>query len=137
MGQPDIGAYEFQGLITSVGGSVTGVIPTIIRCENNTTGQSVSVPLPDNREWDCEEAGLTVSPGDRIRQRVIGQADGTSNVGGAVTGVAARRVRCENLSRRRRVSIRLNNEDTWDCEAAGLRVRVGDMIAQTVRGTAE
>jgi hypothetical protein len=122
----------------AVGGSVTGMTTRNIRCDNKTTGERVSVPTLDDSAWDCEAAGLKVEPGDKIRQIVTGAADGTEHVGGAVTGVDANKVRCYNVSTDRRVSIRLTRgTTTWDCEAAGLRVRTGDEIRQAVQGRAE
>jgi probable HAF family extracellular repeat protein len=122
----------------AVGGSVRGMTLRTIRCDNRTTGQRIRVPTPDDSAWDCEAAGLKVEPGDKIRQIVTGTADGTEHVGGAVTGVDANKVNCYNLSTDRRVSIRLTRGDTtWDCEAAGLRVRTGDNIRQAVQGRAE
>ncbi len=132
----DMGAVEFQNVIAPVGGSVTGMIPRRIKCQNDTTGQRVSVPLRDDNSWNCEEAGLRVNADDLITQRISGVADGTASVGGAVVGVNARNVRCDNRSTGQRVLIRLKDENAWNCEAAGLRVRAGDRIRQSVKGRA-
>jgi hypothetical protein len=55
----------------TVGGSVTGIIPengkgTVV-CQNLTTHEAVRIPLGAATAWDCEDAGLEVSPGDRIK----------------------------------------------------------------------
>jgi hypothetical protein len=133
----DIGAYEFQVAAAAVGGSVTGMTPTTIICENKETEQRVSVPLPDDSTWNCEEAGLVFGPGDRIGQRVTGVADGAASLGGTVTGVSGQRARCLNRSTGQRVVIDLNGENTWDCEGAGLQVRTGDRVNQVALGIAE
>ncbi len=122
---------------TAVGGSVTGMIPRKIRCEDRETGQRVTIPLPDDGAWNCEDAGLVLDPGDRIRQRVTGIADGTASVGGTATGISGTTARCDNKSTGKWVVIDLNGDNTWDCEEAGLGVRTGDSIVQSVLGTAE
>jgi YVTN family beta-propeller protein len=62
-----------------VGGAVTGVSPTKVTCENLTKKGKrmvVEVALPPGaKSWDCEAAGLVVSPGDTIKQTVTGIAD--------------------------------------------------------------
>jgi hypothetical protein len=59
-----------------------------------------------------------------------------NNVGGSVTGVSPRRVICQNLTTRQRVTIPLGGAMSWDCESAGLVVHTGDTINQNVLGTA-
>lgn len=57
-----------------VGGTVTGVAPTIVHCRNLTTDRTV--PLPRSGDtWDCEAAGLEVEPDDVIRIEVQGKAN--------------------------------------------------------------
>jgi hypothetical protein len=55
---------------------MTGVRPqgVIVRCENLTTGQEVTIQN-GTRSWNCEGAGLLVRSGDRLRHTVIEQAD--------------------------------------------------------------
>lgn len=60
--------------VPPVGGSVTGVTPTRVICRNLTTRKTV-ILRDGTRSWDCEAAGLTVNPGDRIQQTVTGTAD--------------------------------------------------------------
>jgi len=59
----------------SVGGAVTGLSTSGALCRNLTTAQSVPLPLGGVTSWDCEAAGLTVSPGNAIRMLVAGQAN--------------------------------------------------------------
>jgi len=57
----------FGGHLT-VGGLVTGLSPkkgTVI-CQNLTTHKVVRIPLDVTTSWNCEDAGLVVSPGDRM-----------------------------------------------------------------------
>jgi hypothetical protein len=65
---------------TDVGGSVTGMSPRTgkVTCRNLTTKKTVRITIPDGvRSWDCEQAGLVVNPGDKIKQTmmVTGPAD--------------------------------------------------------------
>ena len=65
---------------TSVGGSVTGMSPSTgkVTCRNMTTKKTVKITIPAGvGSWDCEEAGLVVNPGDKIKQTitVTGPAD--------------------------------------------------------------
>jgi hypothetical protein len=64
------------GKCNPVGGTLTGVRPkgVIVRCENLTTGQEVTIQN-STRSWNCEAAGLLVRTGDRLQQIVIEQAD--------------------------------------------------------------
>jgi hypothetical protein len=57
-----------------VGGSVRGINPTRVTCQNVTTAQTVVI-RDDRRSWDCEAAGLLVQPGHVIRQTVVGSVD--------------------------------------------------------------
>lgn len=60
----------------AVGGSVTGLVaapPPRVICRNVTTGTKVSVLVP-SFSWDCEAAGLEVSPGDQVRFKIKGRS---------------------------------------------------------------
>lgn len=64
----------------AVGGSVTGMSPRKgnVICHNITTKKIVRIAISDDdRLWDCEQAGLVVNPGDKIKQiiTVTGSAD--------------------------------------------------------------
>ncbi len=56
-----------------VGGSAVGFDSVRATCLNRTTSASVTVNLGAGDSWDCEAAGLAISPGDRVGQIVIGQ----------------------------------------------------------------
>lgn len=56
------------------GGAITGVLPKRIVCINQTTGQTVVI-RDRATTWDCEAAGLSVRPKDRILQKITGVAD--------------------------------------------------------------
>ena len=60
---------------TSVGGYVTGFIPTRFVCANVTTGDMVSIPTSGSRAWNCERFGLAVIRGDTVRMLVSGAAE--------------------------------------------------------------
>ncbi len=58
--------------VASVGGSTRGVNTTVAVCVNRSTAQVVLLPLLGATTWDCEAAGLLVSPGDLVQQTVRG-----------------------------------------------------------------
>ena len=71
---------ETEPPLENVGGSVAGMSPTTgkVTCQNLTTKKKVKITIPAGvRSWDCEEAGLVVNPGDKIKQTitVTGPAD--------------------------------------------------------------
>ena len=70
----DSGAFERGALPpeAEVGGTLTATTGRGVRCTNLTTGQTVEIALEGATSWSCEEGGLVVSPGDRVRQVVIG-----------------------------------------------------------------
>ncbi len=73
----DAGAYELGASPPPmpVGGTLTGTAGRRVRCVNLTTGQSVEIALGGGLSWNCEAAGLVVSPGDRVREIVSGEVD--------------------------------------------------------------
>jgi hypothetical protein len=58
----------------TVGGSATGLIIEKVTCKSK--GKPVTITINGASDsWDCEQAGLEVSPGDRIEMKVIGVAE--------------------------------------------------------------
>ncbi len=58
----------------TVGGSATGLSITNVTCRGR--GRPVTIQINGASDsWDCEQAGLEVSPGDRIEMKVIGVAE--------------------------------------------------------------
>ncbi len=58
----------------TVGGSATGLIIEKVTCRSR--GRPVTIQINGASDsWDCEQAGLEVSPGDRIEMKVIGVAE--------------------------------------------------------------
>ena len=55
-----------------LGGSATGVFPTVVFCQNRTTGQTVRILLIGQEQWDCEDAGLVVESGQQVRMILQG-----------------------------------------------------------------
>jgi YVTN family beta-propeller protein len=56
----------------TVGGKTTGLSNQFALCQNRTTGQTAVIALFGAPTWDCEGAGLLVSPGDSVQQIVRG-----------------------------------------------------------------
>jgi hypothetical protein len=72
--------FTFNPVTPHVGGFLTGMSPGMgkVTCRNMTTKKTVRMAVPDGvRSWDCEQAGLVVNPGDKIRITVTvkGAAD--------------------------------------------------------------
>jgi hypothetical protein len=61
--------------VDTVQGVTTGMRSMTAKCNNVTTGQSVSVQLRGRDSWNCKAAGLAISPGDSIQQVLTGTAD--------------------------------------------------------------
>lgn len=51
---------------TSARGSVIGLVGRRAACRNQTTATAADMLLLSTNAWDCEAAGLTVAPGDRV-----------------------------------------------------------------------
>jgi hypothetical protein len=69
--------FQFQpGPAPSIGGEVTGLVVRTIDCKNKTTKQKVRIMVNGSTTtWDCEAAGLIVSPGDKIDIKIKGNAN--------------------------------------------------------------
>ncbi len=118
-----------------IGGAVDGLDPVHAVCRNETTGDSVAIPLSGVDTWNCEKAGLSASPGDRIAQAVAGSA-ALGSTSGTITGVDGEAALCRNLTTGESVTIPLMGGTTWDCEGSGFVISPGDAIRQFVRGRA-
>ncbi len=126
-------AYVFRAI--SLGGATTGTRTSRTVCVNADTGETVEAVLL-RAGWDCAGAGLGVSRGDRILQRVEGVVE-EAVAGGTVFGVLPQLARCVNRTTGQGVVIPLDGEASWDCTAAGLVVQRGDRLEQQVTGRAE
>jgi len=120
----------------SIGGAGSGLNSGNATCVNRTTGQSVSTPLDAALAYNCEEAGLLSTHGDKVQLRVSGTAKVTS-VQGTSTGTRSLLVRCQNVTTGQSVNIPLGGRDTWNCSAAGLTISPGDSIMELLIGTAD
>jgi hypothetical protein len=120
--------------------SVFGIIPHTAVCKNGTTGRQVQVPLSQPASmWDCEAAGLEVSPGDRVTIQVLGTVEaGATDVGGAVTGMAPLSGNCTNVTTGQQVPLQdMLGATAASCVAAGLEVHREDTVQMRVQGIAE
>ncbi len=57
---------------------------------------------------------------------------GVAPVGGSISGLTGRSATCRNLRSGASVTIGLVGVETWDCEAAGLDVALGDRVELTI-----
>jgi hypothetical protein len=70
-------AFILEGdplLATLVGGSVTGMRPRLVVCRNLTTQQHIII-ADGAPMWDCDAAGVGVTPGNIIHLVVTGTAN--------------------------------------------------------------
>jgi hypothetical protein len=143
-GACDIGAYEVAVAGQALGGWVSGLTPGPVVCQNVTTGQAVTLNAPAI-PWDCEAAGLCVTPGDgvtpgdQVALRVRGPVQtGAMDVGGAVVGMVPSSGGCTNLTTGQQVTFqRMKGATAASCVAAGLVVHPGDRVQMRVQGAAE
>lgn len=129
----DGGSVEFGS--AAVGGSTFGLRVMRVSCRNLETGQTVAIPQPEGA-WSCEDAGLAVGAGDRVRQEVRGFQP-AADVGGTAIGVSAPRVRCENRSTGEGIRFEPGGSLSWSCVDQGLGIGSGDRIVQTFEGRAD
>jgi hypothetical protein len=137
-GTCDIGAYEVAVAGQPLSAWVAGVNLRTMVCQNVTTGQEVtlSAPVPP---WDCEAAGLGVTPGDQVALRVRGPVKRkATDVGGAVAGMTPRRGSCTNLTTGQQVTLQyMGGATAASCGTAGLVMQPGEAVQMRVRGEAE
>jgi hypothetical protein len=120
----------------AVGGSVANVTTRNAVCRNLTAGGSVSINLAGALDWNCEAAGLTVSPGDTVSMVVRGKATAGS-ITGAMTGMSGTQVQCRNADTSQTLAIPLGGATSWDCTGAGLLADPNDRVMQSIRGTVD
>jgi hypothetical protein len=97
---------------------------------------TISTQMPT---WDCEAAGLAITPGDFARMRVQGTVQvGATDVSGAVTGLRPSSGGCTNLTTGQSVAFQhMVGATAGSCVAAGLVVHPGDTVQMRVAGAAE
>jgi hypothetical protein len=93
--------------------------------------------------WDCEAAGLGVTPGDQVALRVRGPVKKhATDVGAAVVGMAPTGGGCTNRTTGQQVKFQAlfqgePGATAASCVAAGLVVHPGDQVQMRVQGAAE
>jgi hypothetical protein len=137
-GACDIGAYEAAVAGQPLSAWVTGVTLRTVICQNLTTGQEVTLSAPVS-PWDCEAAGLGVTPGDQVALRVCGPVmRKATDVGGAVAGMTPRRESCTNLTTGQQVTLQyMGGATAASCGTAGLVMQPGEAVQMRVQGVAE
>jgi hypothetical protein len=141
-GACDIGAYEVEVPGQAFGGWVSGFTPGTVVCQNVSTEKAVTLNAPAS-PWDCEAAGLAVTPGDQVALRVRGLVtQGATDVGGAVAGIVPSGGSCTNLTTGQQVPFQalfqgVRGATAASCVAAGLVVHPGNRVQISVQGNAE
>jgi hypothetical protein len=137
----EIQAFTTEHDDRPVGGLVIDITPQPVRCTNATTGQAVT-PNDVAPAWDCEAAGLRVTPEDQVAMRVRGTVEaGATYVGGVVTGMMSSGGGCTNLTTGQQVKFQalfqgMRGAKAGSCVAAGLVVHPGDRLQLRVHGVA-
>ncbi len=129
----DSGSFEFGA--APVGGSSCGTRVLRVTGRTVTTAQMITIQQPTGA-WDCEAAGLGVSPGDRIRQDVLARPD-AADIGGTAIGVNQSRVQCLNQTSGQAVQFVPAGTLTWSCRDEGLVYQHADRVRQTFTGIAD
>jgi hypothetical protein len=119
-----------------VGGGAGGLTNGIAICLNRTTSTNTFGPLDNALAWDCEAAGLNAAPGDQIVMRVRGAASGDT-LAGTITGMTGQFANCRNVTTGQSINVPLAGGKAWDCSAAGLAASPGQLVFQTLLGTAD
>ena len=124
---------RFFGPLEAVTGSVTGLAPGPIRCQNLADGQNLRVSAT-GPWWNCAADGFTAVAGDPVRLTIGGTADSLAQVGGSITGLEGPlQVICQNRTTSETVRTTLAwTAPWWNCERLGLSVAVGDSVSMTV-----
>lgn len=141
-GACDIGAYEVEVAGQALSGWVTGLTLQTVTCKDVTTGQVVTLNNSATW-WDCEAAGVAITSGDEVIMSVQGPVEqGTTDVGGAVTGMAPSSGGCTNLTTGQQAPFQAlfqgkRGATAVSCVAAGLVVHPGDSVQISVHGVAE
>jgi hypothetical protein len=137
-GACDIGAYEVAVDGQPLSAWVTGVTLRTAVCQNLATGHEVTLSAPVS-PWNCEAAGLGVTPGDQVALRARGPVQkNATDVGGAVAGVTPQRGTCTNVTTGQQVTLHyMRGATAASCLAAGLVVQAGEAVQLRVQGVAE
>jgi hypothetical protein len=130
----DSGSFEFGAQPFGLGGMANGVRTRQVSCRNVSNGSFVQIDLQGASSWDCEAAGFVADSGDQIGQALSGGVLG--QVSGAMTGILASEVTCQNRTTGQEVTAALDAQLGWNCSAAGLAVSNGDRLRITVVGQA-
>ncbi len=129
----DSGAFEFDGA-PPVEGLVGGLTSQNARCINLTSGDEVTMgPVTD---WNCRTAGLAIDSGDRVRMTVRGRPS-SPQFTGALEGLDAGRVLCQNQLTGQSVFFPLGSATDWNCRTEGLNFSADNTISWTVTGVSE
>ena len=117
------------------GGTTEGLVLTSFVCRNQTTGGSVTVGDARASSWDCVDAGLGITAGDRIAHNLRGKAI-AGEVSGTLKGVVGGRGTCRNRSTGAGVAVLVEPGGFWSCTAAGMDATPDDRVEVALRGVA-
>jgi hypothetical protein len=112
--------------------TINGVDTGRVICRDETERRGGGIELTGENSWSCRDAGLSLPPGNRLRQDLRGIAT-RRRVNGRVAGVTPRLIRCRNLDSGEMVEQR-NQKLRFDCAALGLPASPGDRMLIQIWG---
>ncbi|MBT9596701.1 MAG: hypothetical protein IV094_12010 [Vitreoscilla sp.] len=129
--------FHLGGLlaVAHAGGNAAGQTVSKVTCANLGDGSTVDI-TDGAPAWDCQDAGLAVAPGARVKMTIKGQANGVGDLAGTASGLDVGSVVCQNKSTAQKVTIS-DKLPSWNCVAAGLAVSAGDSVVQIVTARAQ
>lgn len=66
--------YNTRPVQQNVAGTTTGLQKYQVRCMNASTGDILDIPEQNTTSWDCQKAGLQISPNEKVQIIINGTA---------------------------------------------------------------
>ncbi|MEO0971674.1 MAG: integrin alpha [Pseudomonadota bacterium] len=134
------GYVIFGRLPAALNAQIIGVNLSLGACRNVSSGETVSVGLPDfalDESFDCTALALQFAPGDQVLLQGEGTNFGTA-LNGIVVGLApGANVTCRDEMTSEEVTVELSDDGLFDCEAAGFARPNQTPVTVIIRGSAE
>ncbi|MEM9388247.1 MAG: hypothetical protein AAGA68_24565 [Pseudomonadota bacterium] len=129
-------AFVVFGRRLELGLEVAGAAARQLNCVNITTSQRLPAPFegtPQSAAANCEEAGLSISSGERVLLTLGGVSVGTALQGDADRLVEAQGL-CRNIGTGQTVALTIDEFGEWSCAEDGLVTQIGDRIEVRLAG---
>ena len=117
---------------TDLATRINGLATDRVACRDETERRGGPLELAGVTTWTCRDAGLTLPPGNDLRQDIRGTAT-RRRVNGRVAGITPRLVRCRNLTTGESGEVR-GSRLRFDCTELGVPASPGDRMLIQIRG---